>query len=117
MALEPPPTQANTAVTSAQTAVQQATIERFLSCFSDVGFRRSAMMPSYGLAEATLLVTSARARTGERRPDSVSVGTAAGDYRVLVVDPLFGLLGGLIGYAVFKSKTPAVPPQPPLPPQ
>jgi hypothetical protein len=35
----------------------------------------------------------------------------------LVVDPLFGLLGGLIGYAVFKSKTPAFPPTPPMPPQ
>ncbi len=33
----------------------------------------------------------------------------------LFIDPLFGLLGGLIGYAVFKSKTPAVMPPPPAP--
>jgi hypothetical protein len=31
----------------------------------------------------------------------------------LVIDPLFGLIGGLIGYSVFKSKTPAVMPPPP----
>ncbi len=34
----------------------------------------------------------------------------------LVIDPLFGLLGGLIGFNVFKSKGPAVPVQPPPPP-
>ena len=34
----------------------------------------------------------------------------------LVIDPLFGLLGGLIGYSVFKSKAPLVPPPaPPMP--
>ncbi len=33
----------------------------------------------------------------------------------LVIDPLFGLIGGLIGYAVFKSKTPQVMPPPPAP--
>jgi hypothetical protein len=36
----------------------------------------------------------------------------------LVIDPLFGLIGGLIGYAVFKSKVPPVmPPPPPVPHQ
>ena len=30
----------------------------------------------------------------------------------LIIDPLFGLLGGLIGYAVFKSKVPPVMPPP-----
>jgi len=34
----------------------------------------------------------------------------------LIIDPLFGLLGGLIGYAVFKSKPGAVIPQPPVQP-
>lgn len=34
----------------------------------------------------------------------------------LVVDSLFGLLGGLIGYSVFKQKTPQVPP-PMMPPR
>jgi hypothetical protein len=33
----------------------------------------------------------------------------------LVIDPLFGLIGGLIGYAVFKSKvSPVMPPPPPV---
>jgi hypothetical protein len=35
----------------------------------------------------------------------------------LIIDPLFGLIGGLIGYAVFKSKTPAVTVPPPMPPR
>jgi hypothetical protein len=30
----------------------------------------------------------------------------------LVIDPLFGLLGGLIGYAVYKPKAGTPPPQP-----
>jgi hypothetical protein len=33
----------------------------------------------------------------------------------LIIDPLFGLIGGLIGYAVFKSKAPVVMPPPPAP--
>ena len=33
----------------------------------------------------------------------------------LIIDPLFGLIGGLIGYAVFKPKTPVVMPPPPAP--
>ncbi|HUI09645.1 MAG TPA: hypothetical protein VL221_04905 [Bacteroidota bacterium] len=33
----------------------------------------------------------------------------------LVIMPLFGLLGGLIGYSVFKPKAPAVMPPPPPP--
>ena len=34
----------------------------------------------------------------------------------LVIDPLFGLLGGLIGFNVFKPKTPMMNVQPPTPP-
>ncbi len=35
-----------------------------------------------------------------------------------VIDPLFGLIGGLIGYSVFKEKktVPAGPPPPPVQP-
>lgn len=33
----------------------------------------------------------------------------------LIIDPLFGLLGGLIGFQVFKSKTVTMPPPPPAP--
>ncbi len=35
----------------------------------------------------------------------------------VIIDPLFGLIGGLIGYAVFKSKAPAFTPQPPVLPR
>lgn len=34
----------------------------------------------------------------------------------LIIGPLFGLLGGLIGYSIFKQKTPPVNMQPPMPP-
>jgi hypothetical protein len=30
-----------------------------------------------------------------------------------IIDPLFGMIGGLIGYAIFKPK-PATTPQPPV---
>jgi hypothetical protein len=33
----------------------------------------------------------------------------------LIIDPLFGLVGGLIGYQVFKPKTVTLPPPPPVP--
>jgi hypothetical protein len=33
----------------------------------------------------------------------------------LIIDPLFGLLGGLIGYQVFKPKTAVMPPPPRVP--
>jgi len=35
----------------------------------------------------------------------------------IIIDPLFGLIGGLIGYGVFKPKTPVVMPPPPAPGQ
>ena len=33
----------------------------------------------------------------------------------LIIDPLFGLIGGLIGYQVFKPKAVVMPPPPPVP--
>jgi len=33
----------------------------------------------------------------------------------LIIDPLFGLIGGLIGFQVFKPKTVVMPPPPPVP--
>lgn len=41
--------------------VNHETLEEFAAAFSDSGFRRSALFPSYGLAEATLLVSGSRA--------------------------------------------------------
>jgi acyl transferase domain-containing protein/acyl-CoA synthetase (AMP-forming)/AMP-acid ligase II/NADPH:quinone reductase-like Zn-dependent oxidoreductase/NAD(P)-dependent dehydrogenase (short-subunit alcohol dehydrogenase family)/acyl carrier protein len=83
--------------------VQQITMERFVERFGPVGFRRSALMPCYGLAEATLLVTarrlspdagSASAGPGQEnsqgpvgRQSAVSVGAADESGTMLIVDP------------------------------
>lgn len=40
--------------------VRYETMERFANVFSDCGFRIEAFRPSYGLAEATLMITGAR---------------------------------------------------------
>ena len=40
------------------------TLERFHEAFKSCGFRREALFPCYGLAEATLLVTASRSHTG-----------------------------------------------------
>ena len=89
---------------------QHATMERFSEHFSQGGFRRSAFMPCYGLAEATLLVTGARlgASGGGAPADDgsggeeatveasreteriVSVGTTGEGGTVLVVEPETG---------------------------
>ena len=46
--------------------INPATLERFASAFAPCGFRPAAFRPSYGLAEATLMVTS---RIGPHTPD------------------------------------------------
>ncbi|SLM49151.1 putative Multi-domain non-ribosomal peptide synthetase [Nitrospira japonica] len=40
--------------------IRPSTIDRFCETFAPHGFKRTALMPAYGLAEATLVVTSAR---------------------------------------------------------
>lgn len=40
------------------------TIERFTECFQAVGFKKEMFLPSYGLAESTLLVTNVTVRKG-----------------------------------------------------
>jgi acyl-CoA synthetase (AMP-forming)/AMP-acid ligase II len=70
-------------------------IDSFAAAFEPCGFRREAFQPSYGLAEATLLVTGvpktkgpgvhpAFARAGER---TVSCGVCIDDHELLIVDP------------------------------
>ena len=39
--------------------VRLATMERFAEAFAEAGFRKSAFLPCYGLAESTLIVTAA----------------------------------------------------------
>jgi acyl-CoA synthetase (AMP-forming)/AMP-acid ligase II len=58
------------------------TVEAFSRAFAPAGFDRSAFAPSYGLAEATLLVSSGRRAGGPRvfsgtvRDDAAATGTA-----------------------------------------
>ena len=40
--------------------IRKETLDRFVEAFAPVGFRASALYPAYGLAEATLLVTTKR---------------------------------------------------------
>ncbi len=49
------------------------------------------------------------------------MGAGLGIFQIVItfiLDPLFGLIGGLIGYSVFKAKqvVPTAPPTPPAPP-
>lgn len=47
-------------------AVRAETLERFCAVFAQAGFRPSAIMPCYGMAEATLWVAGRPARAGYR---------------------------------------------------
>ena len=64
--------------------VRPATIERFCEAFEVAGFRREAFYPSYGLADATLMVTG-----GDRlQPPQLLAITAAGlEGREAVIAP------------------------------
>lgn len=89
--------------------VRAATIDSFVEAFGRCGFRRSAFLPCYGLAEATLMVTATakeapptvrnldtaalRAGRAESQADParstplVGVGRPNDDHRVGIVDP------------------------------
>jgi acyl-CoA synthetase (AMP-forming)/AMP-acid ligase II len=78
--------------------VQAQTLERFVEAFAPCGFRREAFCPCYGLAEATLGVTSvAKAerpriqtvREGLRERTAVSCGRPVLGQRVEIVHPEF----------------------------
>jgi len=60
--------------------IRRATLERFATTFGPVGFDRGAFRPSYGLAEATLLVSTGAGVT-------ISCGHAARNTDVRIVDP------------------------------
>ncbi|MCX7706552.1 MAG: fatty acyl-AMP ligase [Anaerolineae bacterium] len=102
--------------------VRAETIERFTRTFAECGFRPTAWLPCYGLAEATLFVTGAQKASGPRfltvsapaleahrvipvgEGDSsgrrfVSCGFPRGDLRVAIVDPetLMPALPGVVG--------------------
>jgi acyl-CoA synthetase (AMP-forming)/AMP-acid ligase II len=88
------------------------TMERFAATFGSCGFRRAALYPAYGLAEATLLVSTrghastpaacacdadalerhrvveiAGDRADQRVRPVVSCGSPIGDTEVIIVDP------------------------------
>jgi acyl-CoA synthetase (AMP-forming)/AMP-acid ligase II/acyl carrier protein len=85
--------------------VRPETLERFTQVFQSYGFHRQAFLPSYGLAEATLLVAvtnrsrpaipdwhpaSRRANAapgGAQTGGIASCGPPVGDQRVVIVDP------------------------------
>ncbi|MEV6169247.1 fatty acyl-AMP ligase [Streptomyces sp. NPDC051954] len=78
--------------------VSAATLERFRERFARCGYDEAAVIPCYGLAEATLFVTGRpRATSGAVRTEPVlgaesgtrvvSCGVTAADHEVLVVDP------------------------------
>jgi natural product biosynthesis luciferase-like monooxygenase protein len=54
--------------------IRSRTLERFAEAFDPSGFRETAFIPSYGLAEATLMVTASEACT---RPVVITVDRAA----------------------------------------
>jgi len=74
--------------------VSSETMTRFCDVFSRFGFRRSAFAPSYGLAEATLLVASGRRSAGpaahQRRtagaPPVVALGKPVRGCTIRVID-------------------------------
>jgi acyl-CoA synthetase (AMP-forming)/AMP-acid ligase II len=72
--------------------VRAATLDRFAATFADVGFRREAFYPCYGLAEATLIVSGGRhgePSTLWRDPHGhtrVSCGHARTGLEVAIVD-------------------------------
>jgi amino acid adenylation domain-containing protein len=91
-------------------SIRSETLERFAAAFEPCGFRREALYPCYGLAEATLIVTGGqrdrsfvtktvkaasledgRIETASADDEScrtlVSCGRVLGDQRVVIADP------------------------------
>ncbi len=71
--------------------VRAETVERFTERFAPAGFAPATFRPSYGLAEATLLVTADPVGESVRRfpvegVSRIACGTARGDQSVVVVD-------------------------------
>jgi acyl-CoA synthetase (AMP-forming)/AMP-acid ligase II len=72
--------------------VRAATLERFAATFADVGFRREAFYPCYGLAEATLMVSGGRRDEPPKLwndpagPTRVSCGRACSGNELAIVD-------------------------------
>jgi acyl-CoA synthetase (AMP-forming)/AMP-acid ligase II len=80
-------------------------LEAFTQAFERYGFRREALLPCYGLAEATLLVSGEKKGAGmrtqnvSRRENSVSCGRPAPlqDVRIVSLDGFHECPGGVEG--------------------
>ena len=78
--------------------IRPQTLRRFAETFAECGFRAEALTPCYGLAEATLLVSSkVRGSAGSVDPSPpggagpvVSCGTVPNEHRVRIADPASG---------------------------
>ncbi|MGD0547656.1 MAG: AMP-binding protein, partial [Terracidiphilus sp.] len=77
--------------------VRIETLDRFVEAFGPYGFRRRAFLPSYGLAESTLLVTAGLAAEETRLASGadgrwhVSCGTPGAGHELCIADPETGL--------------------------
>ncbi|MFY9226982.1 MAG: AMP-binding protein [Blastocatellia bacterium] len=73
-------------VNNAAEPVRKETVENFIQKFSPYGFQRNAMHPAYGLAESTLVITSAY-ENDEREPLYVYLDRSALEkHEVVYVD-------------------------------
>jgi acyl-CoA synthetase (AMP-forming)/AMP-acid ligase II len=70
--------------------IDPRTLESFAAAFAANGFRREALAPSYGLAEATLLVSSGKSATGPSTVEIPADGTARCRY-VKLGRPVHGM--------------------------
>jgi acyl-CoA synthetase (AMP-forming)/AMP-acid ligase II len=84
--------------------VRAETLARFAARFDQCGFRRAALYPCYGLAEATLVVTGGRKKSlpvikQVEAKTMVGCGGALAGERVIIVDPasLTELKDGQVG--------------------
>jgi acyl-CoA synthetase (AMP-forming)/AMP-acid ligase II/acyl carrier protein len=77
--------------------VRAETLDRFAEAFAPCGFRRRTFLPSYGLAESTLLVSSGlaveepRMARGADGRQHVSCGTPGAGHAICIADPETGL--------------------------
>jgi acyl-CoA synthetase (AMP-forming)/AMP-acid ligase II len=75
--------------------ITASVLESFAAAFEPCGFRREAFQPSYGLAEATLLVTGVTKGRGPKVHQAsrcagermVSCGISSRDHELLIVEP------------------------------
>jgi acyl-CoA synthetase (AMP-forming)/AMP-acid ligase II len=81
--------------------IRSETLKRFTNHFYDAGFRSQAFYPVYGLAEATLKVTSGAPGTGPRycSVDSVELGK----HKVRVVDPESASAATIVGCGRWRA--------------